>query len=84
MVVDENTVLSKAGSFFDYFRDTMVAVLDSDPIDIAISHPKVSVIEHAVPFNEILILFSALTQFRLGADELLTPKTVNIKPLAES
>jgi hypothetical protein len=83
MIADENTILSRAGDFYNFFRQTMTTVLDTDPVDVAVSHPKVSILTHAVPYNENLILFSALTQFRLSGDETLTPKTANIKQVAE-
>lgn len=83
VTADENTIMSQAGNFFDYFPDTVTAQLDTDPIDVAITYPKVSIINYAVPYNEQLLLFSGLTQFRLRGDELLTPKTANITQLAD-
>lgn len=80
---EENVVFSKAGEFFDFFPSTVTTVLDSDPIDIAVSHTKVSILRHAVPFNQELMLFSAQTQFTLEAGELLTPKSVSINQSTE-
>lgn len=79
----ENYVMSGAGDFYRFYRATMLTLLDTDPIDGAASHIKVSLLRHAVPFNETLLLFSDQTQFRLEGNELLTPKTVNAKPLSE-
>lgn len=77
-LADENIVLSEAGRFeeFNFFKRTTLTLLDTDPIDAAVSNNKVSILKHAVPFNESLLLFSDLTQFRLTADDLLTPETV--------
>lgn len=80
---DENAVMSRNGSFFNFFRTTATAVLDDDPIDIGASHIKVSLLKHAVPFQDDLLLFSEQTQFKLAGNEMLTPKTVSIKPLTE-
>ena len=82
-IADENVVFSRAGDFFNFFRETITAVLDSDPIDVAVSHTKISILRHAVPFNETLLLFSDKTQFHLASGDLLTPKTVAIDQATE-
>jgi hypothetical protein len=83
LLADENVILSRAGSFFDFFRTTATTLLDDDPIDIAASHIKVSFLKAAVPVSESLFLFSERSQFRLSGNDLLTAKTANIKPVAE-
>lgn len=83
LLSEENVVFSEAGEFFNFFPTTVTTILDSDPIDIAVSHVKVSVLRHAVPFNQELMLFSAQTQFTLDAGELLTPKSVSINQTTE-
>jgi hypothetical protein len=80
---DENVLFSASGSFFNVWRKSVTAVLDDDPIDVGMSHTKVSVIRHAVPFRDALILFSDQTQFSLKAQNLLTAKTVAITPTTE-
>lgn len=80
LLADENVIFSEAGRFdsFNFFKRTTLTLLDSDVIDVAVSNNKVSILRHAVPFNESLLLFSDLTQFRLDATDLLTPETVSI------
>lgn len=80
VLADENVIFSEAGQFeeFNFFQRTTLTLLDSDPIDVAVSNNKVSLLKHAVPFTESLLLFSDLTQFRLDATDLLTPETVSI------
>lgn len=80
---DEGIVLSRSGSFFDFFRTTATTVLDDDPIDVMSTHVKVSFLYHALPHQDDLLLFSGGTQFRLGGGDTLTPKTVSIRPLTE-
>jgi hypothetical protein len=79
----ENIVMSESGKFYNFFRTTLTALLDTDPIDVAANHVKVSLLRHAVPYSDLLILFSDQTQFRFQGNELLTPKTVNARPLSE-
>jgi len=48
-----------------------------------VSSNKVSILKHAVPFNESLLLFSDLTQFKVTADPILTPETINVASTTE-
>ncbi len=65
--------------FFNFFPETVISVLDSEPIDVAASHTKVAILRSAVTIGERLILFSEQTQFVLTASaDNLTPKTANV------
>ena len=75
-LVDENVIFSEASSYFNFFRVTVRSLLDTAPIDLAVSQNEVSILKAAVPAQDDLILFSDLTQFTLSADSLLTPSEV--------
>lgn len=85
VLADENVIFSSAGEFlnFDFFRKSTLTIIDSDPIDVAVSSNKVSILKHAVPFNEALLLFSDLTQFKVTGDPVLTPETINVSNTTE-
>lgn len=81
-LADENVILSRARDFFEFFPETVTAVLDSDPIDLAASNNRVSVLRYAVPYQDELIVFSDQIQFRFNAAEtVLTPATAQITVL---
>ena len=82
-ISDENVIFSKSADFFNFWKSSAVALLDDDPVDVAASHVKVSILRHAVPFNEELLLFSDQTQFILSADDILTPTSAVIKQVTE-
>jgi hypothetical protein len=82
-LADENVILSRAGSFFDFFRTSATALLDDDPIDVSATHVKVSFLKNTIPHQDYLLVFSDQTQFRLTGNDLLTPKSVSIRPLTE-
>lgn len=82
-LTDENVVLSQAGEFYNFFRQTAQTVLDDDVIDVAGTHSKVSFLWHAVPYNEKLYLFSDKTQFVLEGTDILSAKTVSINQTTE-
>jgi len=85
VLADENVIFSRAGEFvnFDFFRKSTLTTVDSDPIDVAVSSNKVNILKHAVPFNNTLLLFSELTQFKVTADPILTPETINVSSTTE-
>jgi len=83
-LADENVILSRVRSFFDFFPETVTAVLDTDPIDVVASNNRVSVLKYAVPYQDELILFSSQYQFRFNAAEtVLTPATAQITVLTQ-
>jgi len=75
----DNVILSRVSEFFNFFPETVISVLDSEPIDVAASHTKVAILKSAVTMGERLILFSEQTQFVLTSSaDNLTPKTANV------
>jgi hypothetical protein len=82
LLADESQILSRAKSFFDFFPETVTTVLDTDPIDLAASSNKVSVLRHAVSSQDELILWSDQLQFRSASSgQSLTPATAAIAQL---
>jgi len=83
-LADENIILSRAKSFFDFFPETVTTLLDSDPIDLQASNTKVSILRYAIPYQDELIIFSDQIQFRFNAAEtILTPSTAVITVLTQ-
>ena len=83
LLADGAVVFSESDSYFNFFRTTVLSLLDGDPIDVGVAHTKVSILKHAVPFQEKLVLFAPKSQFVLRGTDLLTPRTVNVSPITE-
>ncbi len=81
-VAGENVILSESASFFNFWMTTAVNVLDTDPIDVAVSSSSITILNHAVSFNEAVLLISDEMQFLLKSDGILTPKSIMIDPVA--
>ena len=79
ILAGENIILSEAGEFFNFWRITLTTLLDSAPIDIGSSHRAVSIMRHALPFAERLLVISDNAQFILTGQPALTPKTVALE-----
>ena len=82
-VTDTSVIFSEADNYFNFFRTTTQQLLDSAPIDVGLSHTKVAILQHAIPFQEKLMLFSKQSQFVLRGADVLSPKTVAISPVTE-
>uniref|UniRef100_UPI0021473748 phage nozzle protein n=1 Tax=Endozoicomonas sp. SESOKO1 TaxID=2828742 RepID=UPI0021473748 len=76
----ENMLFSKDGDYWNFYLTTVRTTLDSDTIDIGSTSDRVSVLRHAVTFNEQLIVFSDSVQFapNSGAEGLLSPATITM------
>ena len=83
MISDENVILSRSSEFFEFFPETVTDVLDTDNIDLNVSHTKVSILRSAIPFDESLLLFSDQTQFILDGSTNLTPSNVSVSVTTE-
>ena len=83
VIAGEDVCLSASGDVFNFWRKSVTAVLDTDPIDIGSSFPKVSVFKHALSYNGDLLLFSEGLQARLTGGDILTPKTAAMKLIGE-
>jgi len=80
----DNVILSRVSEFFNFFPETVLSVLDNEPIDVAASHTKVAILRSAVTMGEKLILFSDQSQFVLTSSaDNLTPQTANVIVVTE-
>ena len=82
-IADENVVMSRSGEFFQFFPETVTDALDTDPVDVASTAKKVSILRHVVSFDEDLLLFSDQTQFMLTGGTTLTAANVSINTSTE-
>ena len=82
-LADENVIMSRSGEFYEFFPETITQVLDTSPIDVASTHTKVSILRHAISFDEELLLFSDQTQFVLSGGATLTADNISINVTTE-
>ena len=68
----ESVIMSRAGKFFNFFRSTAQAALDTDPIDIYADSEQINYLEAAMAFDGDIVFFSQSAQFLLPGDKALT------------
>lgn len=85
VLAGERVILSRTGKFFDFFPATATQIRADDPIELAAAGTRVSVLRHAMPFQDQIVLFSDQTQFRLAAagNAVLTPASAEITVLTQ-
>lgn len=79
----ENVIMSRSSRYFNFFPPSVATLSDDDPLDIAVSHNRVSILKYAVPFSEQLLLWSDQAQFVLTSQGILSPKTVELNLTTE-
>jgi hypothetical protein len=78
LTVDENTLMSRAGDFGNFWRMSAIDQFDDDYIDVAATETKVTKLLYAVPMNGDVMLFADQVQFRLNTGEVLTPNSCSL------
>jgi hypothetical protein len=82
-LTSNNVVLSQAGDYFNFFANSALASIDSDPIDVNTSTTKPAALSAVKPVAEGLLLFSAGEQFLLtSSNDSLTPSSVVVRSLS--
>lgn len=77
-ISEQNVILSGSSDFYNFWFKSAAAIADTDPIDLAVSSNRVSILTHAVPFARQLMLFSRQGQFVLSSDGVMTPKSAKV------
>lgn len=65
-------------NYFEFFRKSQKALIDSDPIATRVSSGDVIQLNHAVPFDKKLAIFGASGEYTMSWGDVLSPKTANI------
>lgn len=74
----ENVIMSRPSKYFNFFPASVATLSDDDPIDVAISHNRISILKYAVPFSEQLLLWSDQAQFVMSSSGILSAKTIEL------
>jgi hypothetical protein len=79
-VSGENVILSEAGAYYNFWQQSALQVIDSDPIDLTAVSNDVAVLNYALQQQDELILFSNENQFRLysGDNVTFSPETASV------
>ena len=83
MISGEQIVMSKPGQYFDFFIVSAITTSDDNPIDITVSDVKPAFINHILPIQRGMMMFSDNGQFLLFTEsDIFSPKTVRLKKVS--
>lgn len=79
---DATTFMSKPGDYFNWFRDSVLQVADTDPIEIFAKGSEDDTLRAATTYDRNTIIFGDRAQYALNGRQLMTPKVASISVLA--
>ena len=83
MISGEQVVMSQPGQYFNFGIVSAISASDDNPIDITVSDVKPAFINHTLPINKGLMMFSDNGQFMLFTEsDIFSPKTARLKKIA--
>jgi hypothetical protein len=82
-LTEESVSMSQSGDFFNFYHNTALTTIASDPVDISCSSIRPATLHGVVPVAQGLLLFSRSQQFIMqGADGVFTPSNTQIKTIS--
>ena len=79
----ENVVMSQPGSYFNFGIVSAISASDDNPVDITVSDIKPAFINHTLPIQKGLLMFSDNGQFLLFTEsDIFSPKTARLKKVS--
>lgn len=75
---DNNIVMSKTGDIYDFWKRSAVKTIATDPIDISSTATGIDQLKHMALHNKDLLCVAANAQFKIPAQDALTPTNATI------
>ena len=83
LIADEQIVLSRPGDYFNFFIVSAISASDDNPVDITVSDIKPAFVNHVLPIQKGVMMFSDNGQFLLFTEsDIFSPKTARLKKIA--
>ena len=75
----ESVIMTRSDNFFNFYRETAQAALETDPIDVYADVAQVNFLDASVSFDGDLVFFSTKGQFILSGDDPVTAKNATLR-----
>lgn len=75
----ESSIYSRSNEFFDFFRSTVRAALDDDPIDVYADTNQVNILENSAVLDGDVVFFSSNGQFVQKGDSPITKDNATLQ-----
>lgn len=77
-ISDNNVTMSEADDELNFWKQSAVQLLVSDPVSIASSATAVDVLKHLIPHNRDLLITTSNAQFKISGAEGITPQSISM------
>lgn len=81
LMSDRHLIMSEVGEYTNFWRTTVLDVLDSDRIDVSIKHREADAARWIESASGEYVVFAGDRQFVMNSSPALTPSTVGLKPV---
>jgi len=83
MISNEQVIMSRPGDYFNFFIVSAITTSDDNPVDITVSDIKPAFVNHVLPVQKGIMMFSDNGQFLLFTEsDIFSPKTARLKKVA--
>ena len=83
LIANEQVVMSRPGDYFNFHIVSAITTSDDNPVDITVSDIKPAFINHVLPIQKGVMMFSDNGQFLLFTEsDIFSPKTARLKKLS--
>lgn len=73
---DNNVIMSEADDTLNFWKQSAVQLLVSDPVSVSSSATGVDRLKYIVPHNRDLLIISSNSQFKISGAEGITPQSI--------
>lgn len=70
--------MSEVGNYFNFFRTSVLTVVDSDPVEVYALGSEADTIRHGIIFDKSLLLFGDKQQYSISGKVPVTPATTAV------
>jgi hypothetical protein len=80
LVVGSGSVISmsEVGEYFNFFRTSVLTVVDTDPVEVFSTGAENDIIRNSVLFDKSLLLFGDKAQYSISGRNPVTPATISV------
>lgn len=70
--------MSEVGEYFNFFRTSVLTVLDTDPVEVFSTGAENDILRNSVLFDKSLLLFGDKAQYSISGRNPVTPATISV------
>jgi hypothetical protein len=77
-ISDNDVTMSKTDDIYNFWKQSAVTLLTSDPVSVASSATNADVLKYSVPHNRDLMIVASNGQYKIDGNTAVTPETISM------